>query len=173
MKRQTISTLENLSTSFRGKSGSGIRPGCAVYHITLLTLDWDRASLLLVVVGPVWVEQDIRVEKERSMNGRWPLKCRRVFCSPRLKQLLLVPLSLCAGVLHGQVCASAPARCLDPNLTVSHAVGAGVATPAVRTNDVKYATQYLATLTGVVAGPVTVTVADGSGLSVVKTVIAT
>jgi hypothetical protein len=43
----------------------------------------------------------------------------------------------------------------------------------VRTNDVKNATQYLATLTGVVAGPVTVTVADGSGLSVVKTVIAT
>jgi hypothetical protein len=50
------------------------------------------------------------------------------------------------------------------------AVGAGAAPPAVRNNDVKNATQYLAALTGVVVGPVTV--ADSSGLSVVKPVLA-
>lgn len=63
--------------------------------------------------------------------------------------------------------------CLDSNLTVSYAVGAGAATPAVRTNNFKNATPYLATLTGMVVGPMAVTVADSSGLSVVKTVIAT
>jgi hypothetical protein len=64
--------------------------------------------------------------------------------------------------------------CLDSPLTITCAVGAGAPTTTVRTNDGKIAKQYVGTVVGVVArDAVVVTVADSSGMTVVKTVIAT
>jgi hypothetical protein len=174
------------------KSELGIRPQCAVYHITLLTSHCDRAALLRVVVGPLRVEQDIRVEKEQSTEWTFAhLVCDlfpghpRDGSEDRIASPSLTPMrrgrsgrSRYSGWTRSR--STAQQGRWSSRESVSTRIRRFLcgwrrrpATPAVRNNDAKNATQYMATLTGVVASPATVTVADSSGLSVVKTVIAT